>query len=262
MDRIHSTALVEDGARLGPDVKVGPFACVAAGAEIGEGCVIGPHVVVHSGVFLGPRCTLHAGVVLGDLPQDLKFDERTPSYVRIGEGCTLREGVTVHRGSKAESVTRVGKDCFLMVNSHVGHDVHLEDKVILANGALLAGHVRVEEGVFVGGNTAVHQFCRVGRLAFLGGEAAVITDVLPFCMIRPGSANTLMGLNVVGMRRAGMGKEERDQVKYAFDLFFRSDLSLTEAVERIRSEFSSGPALEMADFVRGTKRGICRLSAH
>ena len=256
---IHPTAVVEAGAELGADVSVGAGAFVEAGAKIGAGCVIGPHAVIFKYVTLGPRCRVHANAVLGDLPQDLGFHEAA-TFVRIGADCTFREGVTVHRGTKPDTATVVGDNCYLMANSHLAHNVKLGNRVILANGVLLAGYVEVGDNVFCGGNAAVHQFCRIGRLVMLQGLAGISQDVPPFCTMHGTTMNGVAGLNIVGLRRAGLTPEQRLDVKRAFKLLYHSGLNYRDAVVRIRAELPPGPAQEMADFVATTKRGIAGVS--
>ncbi len=255
---LHPTALIDPAARLGADVTVGPYAVIGPDVELGAGCVIGPHAVLHPYTTLGPGCQVHAHAILGGLPQDLAFKECV-SYVRIGAGCVFREGVTVHRGTQPDSVTEIGDGCFLMANSHVGHNVRLGKRVILANGVLLGGYVEVGDGAFLSGNVLVHQFCRIGRLVMMGGGSGVGKDVPPFCLIRPLAMNRISGLNTVGLRRAGLTPAQRLEIRRAFRLLAASDLTTTRAVARIRAEFSEGPALEMADFVASARRGICRV---
>ena len=257
---IHATAQVSPAARLGKDVSVGPFAVIGENVTIGDGSDIGPHVAVFPYTTIGARCRIHAGAVLGDLPQDLSFKE-VPSYVRIGDECVIREGVTIHRGTKAETVTEIGDGCYLMAFSHFAHNVRLGRSVIVANGALLAGYVDVGDRVFISGNCVVHQFVRIGRLAMLGGASGISKDVPPFCTTRPAEVNRLVGLNVVGMRRAGMNPEERLEVKRAFTLLYRSGLNFREAAQRIREQTTSPMAVELADFVGASKRGICAMRA-
>lgn len=254
----HPTAVIEPGAEVAECVEVGPFAYIQAGARIGRGSRIGPHVTVMGGVELGEDCRVHAGAVLGDLPQDLAF-KGEPSSVRIGHRCVLREGVTVHRGTKPGTATVVGDDCFLMANSHLAHNVQLGPQTIVANGALLAGYVEVGARAFISGNVAVHQFVKIGRLAMLGGGAGVSKDVPPFCTLRPCALNTVAGLNVVGMRRAGMSPEQRMDVRRAFKLLFRSGLNPMQASEAIRSQLPDGPAHDMARFVDTATRGLCAM---
>jgi len=257
--QIHPTAVVEDGARLGQDVRVGPFAYIAAGAEIGDGCSVGPHVTILTGSYIGEGCQIHAGAVIGGVPQDIGY-EGADSAVRIGRNCVIREGATVNRGCKHGSVTEVGEECLLMAYSHVAHDAKLGNRVILANNALAAGYVEIHDRAFISGNVAIHQFVRIGKVAMLGGNCAVSKDVPPFCTVRPGGINRVLGLNVVGLRRAGYSAEERRQIKRAFDILYRSNLTPREAVEVLKREFPQGPAFEFAKFVEESERGICALA--
>jgi UDP-N-acetylglucosamine acyltransferase len=256
--RIHPTAIVEAGAEIGADVSVGPFTVIEAGAEVADGCVIGPHAVIHGSTALGPRCTVHAGAILGDLPQDLAF-AGGPSRVQIGADCVVREGVTVHRGTRPDSVTRVGDGCMLMAFAHIAHNVELGARVIVCNGALLAGYVHVGSDAFVSGNCVVHQFVHIGRLAMLGGGCGVSKDVPPFCTVRPVSANRILGLNLVGLKRAGLGPQQRRAVKQAFGLLYRAGVTPREAAELIESELDDPLAREIAAFARASARGICPL---
>jgi UDP-N-acetylglucosamine acyltransferase len=227
---------------------------VQAGATIGEGTRLVSHVVVLSGATVGREGSLHAGAVIGDLPQDLAFGGGE-TFVRVGDRCRLREGVTIHRGTVDGSTTVVGDDCMLMANSHVAHNCRLGDRVMMANGVLLAGHVEVGERVFLGGGTTVHQFTRIGRLAMVSGMSAVKRDVPPFCMTRELSSG-VMGLNTVGLRRAGIGSEDRMALKRAFRILYRSGLALSRALERIEAEVDNLLAAELVEFIAGSKRGI------
>ena len=235
---------------------MGPYAVLYGPSVIGEGCDIGPHAVVHPFATLGRGCRLHAGACIGDIPQDTQY-EACESYVRVGEGTVFREHVTVHRGAKPGTETIIGDRCYLMHGSHVAHNCTVGARVILVNHAVLAGYVAVEDGAFLSAHTAVHQFCRVGRMAMLGGGSAVSVDLAPFCTTRPVSVNVLLGLNVVGMRRAGMGPADRKQVKDAYRILFASGLKREEAVRRIRRAHAEGPALHMAGFVEASERGVC-----
>jgi len=257
---LHPTAIIDPHAVLGQNVTVGPFVVVEADVEIGDGCTIGPQVVVHRYTTLGAGCRIHAGAVLGDLPQDLGFAGDVSS-VRIGHNCVIREGVTINRGTKAGTATVVGAGCFLMANSHLGHNVQLGDQVIVANGALLAGYVEVGERAFVSGNVLIHQFTRVGRLAMLSGGAGLGKDVPPFCTVHGVMSNTVAGLNLVGLRRAGFSVDERQQIKRAFDLLYRSGRNVTQAVAALKTDFPTGPAAEFAPFIEASRRGICRFGA-
>ena len=256
---IHPSAVVEVGVELGAKVSVGAGAFIETGAQIGADCVIGPHAVIFKHVTLGPRCRVHANAVLGDLPQDLAFKD-SESFVRIGADCIIREGVTIHRGTKPGTATVVGDHCFLMANSHLAHNVQLGRHVILANGVLLAGYVEVGDNVFFGGGVGVHQFVHIGRLVMVQGLAGISQDVPPFCTMHGTTMNSVAGLNIVGLRRAGLTPEQRLEIKRAFKLLYLSGLNYRDAVMRIHAELPPGPAHEMADFVAASKRGIAGFS--
>ena len=257
---IHPTAIVEPGAQLGADVHIGPFAYVAASARLGDACVLGPRAVVLGHTTLGARCKVHSGAVLGDLPQDLSFKDDTPSFVSIGDDCVFREGVTVHRGTKPGTSTRIGHHVYMMANSHAAHNVEIGDHVILANGVLLAGYVVVGERCFLGGNAGVHQFCHVGRLAMVGALHVVTKDLPPFCITPSSGCSLVSGLNVVGLRRAGFSAPQRALIKQAFSILYRSGLNTSQARERLLAEPDNPFAAEFAEFLSRAKRGLCRPS--
>jgi UDP-N-acetylglucosamine acyltransferase len=257
MPEIHPTAVVEDGATLASDVVVGPFCYVQRGARLAEGCRLDAHVIVYGSVSLGARCRVHAGVVLGDSPQDLAFDAANVSHVEIGETCVLREGVTVHRGTKPDTTTRIGKSCYLMANSHVAHNCELGNNVILANGVLLAGYVTIGSGVFLSGNCVVHQFVRVGRLAMMAGLSAISQDLPPFFTTRFTTTNTISGINSVGLRRAGIDGEGRKAIKSVFRRLYRENLNVSDALREIRSGEMDPLVCELVDFISASERGIC-----
>lgn len=256
---IHPTAIVEPGAQLGVDVQVGPFAYVAATARLGDGCVLAPHAVVLGHTILGARCKVHSCAVIGDLPQDLSFSGE-PSFVVVGDDCTFRESVTVHRGTKPGTTTRIGNHVFMMANSHAAHNTEVGDYVVMANTAALGGYVVVGERCFIGGNVGVHQFCHIGRLAMVGAGAIISKDLPPFC-IAPSSRNSFVsGLNLVGLRRAGLTAAQRAQIKQAFHLVYRSGLNTSQAATRLRAETANPFAAEFAEFLSHAHRGICRPS--
>ncbi|MBI3986252.1 MAG: acyl-ACP--UDP-N-acetylglucosamine O-acyltransferase [Lentisphaerae bacterium] len=256
--KIHPSAVIEPGAELGRDVEIGPFCYVAARVTIGDGTVLGPHVTILPYTTLGKGCRLHANAVIGDLPQDLAFKE-SETFVRIGNQCVLREGVTIHRGTKPGTATELGDQCYLMANSHLAHNVKLGNQVILVNGVLLAGYVEVGDRAFLGGAAIVHQFVRIGRLAMLGGGCGIGKDVPPFCTTVPFENNAILGLNVVGMRRAGLTPGQRLEIKRCYHLLYRSGLNLLAAQEKIKAEFTSPQALEICAFLAASRRGICLL---
>lgn len=252
---IHPSAIVEKGAQLGERVTLGPFSFIDADTVVGDDCLIGPHVVIHRHTTLGARSRVHANAVLGDLPQDTSF-KNVVSYARIGDACVIREGVTIHRGTKEATATVIGNGCMLMANSHVAHNVQMGNHVILANGALLAGYAELGDRTFVSGNSAVHQFCRIGRLAMLGGVSVVTKDVPPFCIHMTGACNRIAGLNIVGLRRAGLTAAQRKSIQHAFNMVYRSGLNVTQALERLRADAPDELACEFIAFVASSKRGI------
>lgn len=254
---IHPTAVIEDGAELGADVTVGAFCYVDRDVKIGDRCILGPHVTILRHTTLGPGCRVHSGAVLGDFPQDFAFRD-AESYVRIGANCMIREGVTVHRGTQAGTVTEVGDGCLLMAQSHLAHNVKLGNQVVVANGALLAGYVEVGDRAFISGNCLVHQFTRIGRLAMMSGASAVQKDVLPFCMTRSVSPNTIMGLNVVGLRRAGFTAEDRRVLKQALMVIYNAGLNSSQAIAKLTEEFDSELVQEWCQFIQASKRGLCK----
>lgn len=236
--KIHPSAWIEEGARIGADVE------------------IGPNVVIFKHVDIGDRTKIHAGAVIGGEPQDLAF-KGVESFVRIGSDCVIREYVTINRGTKEGTSTVMGDGCYLMAYSHLAHNVVIGNKVIIANSVPLAGYVKAGDGVFFGGNAAVHQFVQIGRLAMIAGLSAVAMDVPPFCSTRSATISTIAGLNIVGMKRAGISPGDRTAIRSAFKVLFCSGLNRSQAVDRMKAEFPTGPASELWQFVEKSERGIC-----
>lgn len=257
MADIHATAVIDPGVELGADVSVGPFTYIACGARIGDGCRIGPGVTIHGFARIGRGVRIHAGAVIADEPQDLGF-ENADSFVEIGDACWIREHVTIHRGSKAGSVTVVGPGCMLMAGAHLAHNVQLGEKVMLVSGVLLAGYVQVGDRAIMSGNSGAHQFTRIGRLALVSANTVVTQDVPPFCVTPHVTSNRVIGLNVIGMRRAGMSADERREVRRVFKAYYREGLSGRTAVSELERRFPSGPAHDFVEFIKGTRRGVCR----
>lgn len=253
---VHPTAVLHPSVRLGAGTRIGPYAILGEDVVLGDRCEVGPGVHLVRWVEAGADNRFHSGVVIGDAPQDLRHDG-SPSSVRIGSGNVFREHVTVHRGAKPGGVTVLGDGNFLMAGSHVGHDGVLGNHVILANGALLAGHVQVGDRAFISGNCLVHQFCRVGRLALMQGGSAISKDLPPFCIGR--GDNGMCGLNVVGLRRAGVEAAQRLALRRAYHTLFRSGRRLVESLAELEAGFAAEPmVLEWVAFVRSGKRGVCR----
>lgn len=250
---IHRTAIVHPQAELDITVEVGPYAVIDAGVKLGAGCVVGPHTYLTGALTVGVQNHFHKGCAIGDAPQDLKY-KNEPTGVRIGDHNVFREHVTVHRSSKAGEWTVIGSHCLLMANAHVGHNSKVCDHAILANGALLGGYATIGERAFISGNCLVHQFCSVGAVAMMQGGAGLSKDLPPFTIAS--GVNHICGLNAVGLRRAGYGSSERLELRRAYSALFRSGRILSEALAIADPLFKSGPARELIDFIRSSKRGV------
>ena len=256
---IHPTAIIHPQAKLNTTVQIGPFAVVDAGVELGANCVVGPHAYLTGETKIGAGNRFHAGCVIGDAPQDLKYKDE-PTRLRIGDGNVFREHVTIHRSTKPEAETTVGSHNFFMANSHIAHNCVVGNHVILANGALLGGHAVVQDRAFISGNCLVHQFTRVGTLALMQGGAAISQDLPPFAIAL--RDNEICGLNAVGLRRAGFTAEQRLELKRLYHLLFRSGMNLREAQMSARENFGSAPAKVLLDFIAEARRGVCSDSGH
>jgi UDP-N-acetylglucosamine acyltransferase len=252
---IHPLAAVSPYAILGHDVKIGPFSVVESGVEIGDRTALASRVVLRSGTSLGCDNVVCEGAVLGGMPQHLQMPE-CPGRVAIGDGNVIRENVTIHRAMEADKVTRVGNGCLIMVGAHVAHDCALGNNVILTNNSMLGGHVAIADRAYVSGGVAVHQFCRIGRLAMVGGLARVRQDVPPFVTVDGGST-MIVGLNRVGLRRAGYTSQQMVDLKEAYRLIYRSGLPWEEMLQNLATRFSDGPAAEfLRFFLGGNARGF------
>jgi UDP-N-acetylglucosamine acyltransferase len=251
----HPTAIVSDTALIGDGVEIGPYAIVEADTAIGDRCELRAHAVVKRFTRLGAGNRVHEGAILGGEPQDVSF-KGEPSRLVIGDRNLIREGVTIHRATTPGGQTSVGSDCFLMAYAHIAHENRIGDRVILANNVLLAGHVEIGQQAFLSGGVGVHQFCRVGRLAMVGGHSKVIKDCLPF-VITDGFPARARGLNLVGLRRAGIPAGEIRSLKEGYRLLLRSALPLEDALQRMAG-LGSLLVDEMIAFVRASKRGFHR----
>lgn len=253
--RIHPSAVIAPDAQLGEHVEIGAFAIIGEDCVVGDGCVIAPRVSLERSVRLGANVKVGVGTVLGGDPQDLKFaGERTT--VEIGDDTTIREYTTINRGTAQSFKTTIGRKCFVMSYVHLAHDCHIGDGVILANGVQLAGHVTVDERAIISGLTAVHQFARIGRYAFVGGMTRVSQDVPPY-LKAVGNPMKLYGLNSVGLRRHNFDEAVLRELKRAYRLLFRSELNVSQALERARNELVMHPEIELfLEFVENSQRGV------
>ncbi len=256
--KIHPTAIVSPSARLADGVEIGAFACVGEEVEIGARTVVQAHAVLDGLVRLGPDNFIGFGAIIGARPQDLSFQPGTRSGVEIGRGNIIREQVTIHRGTAADSFTMLGDENFLMAGAHVGHNCAIGNKTIIANNCLLGGHVTLEDSVFLGGGCVFHQHTRVGRLAITQGTSGFGKDLPPYVIGT--DVNKVAGLNVVGLKRAGFGPEARAEIREAFRLLYESGRNVSQALEEAGAKTWSAPAQAFFDFVAAAKkRGICGL---
>jgi UDP-N-acetylglucosamine acyltransferase len=250
--KIHPTAIVDPGAQVGADVEIGPYCVISAGAVIGDRSRIQAHAVIEGSVTMGPENFVGYGAIIGAAPQDLAFDPKTKSSVEIGQGNTIREYCTIHRGTVEGSATKIGDGNFLMVGNHIGHNCVLGNGVVMANDCLLAGYVRIDDRAFIGGGSRFHQGIRMGRLVM--AEGRFTQNLPPFLSA---AKNEVYGYNILGMRRASFSGTERDEVKHALKLLYRSGLNTKQALEKA-AETEFGPiGREFFDFVANAgKRGI------
>lgn len=255
---IHPSAVVSPRAELGEATYVGPYCTVGAEVRTGRGVRFESHCVVDGRTFIGDETHVFPFASIGLEPQDLKY-RGEPAETRVGSRCRIREFVTIHRGTEGGGMlTSVGDDCLVMAQAHVAHDCLVGDRVIMANAATLAGHVRVEDGANIGAYSGVHQFCRVGREAYIGGYSVVVKDALPFALT-VGNHAKCYGLNTVGMRRRNYPKETIEALQHAFRLLLSSKLNTTQALTRIRQEVQDSTEVsELARFIEMAERGVVK----
>lgn len=251
---IHPLASVSPDASLGIGVTVAAFASIEAGVTLGDYCTVASGAVIKTGVRMGCHNEVCEHAVIGGQPQHVARPEAVGEIV-IGDHNVFREGVTIHRALKPDGQTVVGDHNYLMAAAHLGHDAHLGNHCILANAALVGGHVDIEDRAFISGAVAIHQFCRIGRFSMIGGHARVVQDVPPFMLI-DGQTGSVVGLNSVGLRRAGFATEEITALKAAYRVIYRRGLIWSEVLEALRVEFPSGLAAHLYTFLAGGRRGF------
>jgi UDP-N-acetylglucosamine acyltransferase len=251
---IHSTAIIHPKAKLDPTVQVGPYAVIDEGVELGANCIVGPQVYLTGKTVIGTGNKFHAGAVIGDAPQDLKY-KGEPTGLRIGNNNVFRENVSVHRSATLNEDTVIGSNCFVMATGHIAHNCQVGDGVIMAKGSMLGGHVIVENRAVISGAAAAHQFVRIGTLALMQGLSGTSKDVPPFTITR--GINQICGLNIIGLRRAGFTPEQRLEVKQVYHLLFRRSQRLETALAEGRARFSTPGAKLLIEFVASSKRGVC-----
>ena len=255
---LHETSVVGAGAEIGADCYIGPFCTVGEGVTLADGVRLDSHVVIDGKTSVGRETHIFPFVSIGLAPQDLKYAGE-PTEVEIGERNHIREFVTIHRGTAGGGgVTRIGNDNLLMAQAHVAHDCQVGSNVIMANAATLAGHVEIGDRASVGAYSGVHQFCRVGYEAFVGGYSVVVKDAPPFAIIQ-GNHAKCYGLNRIGLRRRGYSKQTIEKLNHAYHLFLSAKLNTTQAVERMRAEITGCKEVEMLiEFIATSKRGVVK----
>ena len=255
--KVHPAAVIQPGAKLAEDVKVGPYSVIGEYVTLGSGCVVGAHCVLEGHTTIGENNRIHTGAAIGGAPQDLKYRGQGTSLV-IGNNNNFREYVTVNIGTvEGGGTTRIGNNVHMMAYSHIAHDCEIHDGVIIANGGTLGGHVEIGEKAIVGGLVGICQFVRIGKLSIIGGCSKVAQDVIPFATL-DGHPARVYGLNLLGLKRAGIANDIQQHLKHALQLLFRSGLSRDAALERIERECGQSPeVLHLMDFVRRSERGIC-----
>ena len=257
-ERIHPTAIIHPKAKLAEGVSVGPYTVIDESVSVGPRTKIGAHAVLEGRTTIGADCEIFSGAVIGSIPQDLKYRGEESALI-IGDRNKIREYVTINPGTEGGGgKTVIGSDCLLMAYSHVAHDCIVGDRVVIANSAALAGHITIEDRAIVGGLVGIHQFVRVGTLAFIGGCSRVAQDVPPYATV-VGYPAKIFGLNVEGMRRSGISDEAKQHLHHAYKILFNSKLSMRNAVEQAAKEDPTSPEVQhLLKFVRESKRGVCR----
>jgi UDP-N-acetylglucosamine acyltransferase len=253
---VAPTARIHPGAEVGPQAVIGEYVIVEGDVVIGAHCRLEPYVYVKRWTTLGERNEVSAGTVLGTDPLDKNFTGAR-SYLRIGNGNIIREHYTISRGTQPESITEVGDGNYIMTSGHIAHNCKIGNNCVIASCALIAGHVEVEDQAFISGGVVIHQYSKIGKLAMIGGNSRVNSDVAPFFLYSDFNVAP-KGLNLVGLRRAGLRKEEIAALKLAYRLLFRSQLKLADALGRIEAELHTTETQHLVNFIRASKRGICR----
>ncbi len=256
---VHPTALVAPGAVVPPSATVGPYCTVGPHVTLGEQCELVSHVVLDGHTTLGAGCRVYSFAAIGVAPQDLKYAGE-PTRLEVGERTVIRECVTISRGTAGGGgVTRIGSHCLIMAYTHIGHDSTIGDHCILANGATLAGHVTVEDYASVGALCPVHQFCRIGRHAYIGGGTTITQDVLPYSLTSAKRETHAYGLNKVGLERRGFSREQLRALQHAYRLLLAAKLNTTQALEALRAEANASEEVQyLRSFIESSQRGVLK----
>lgn len=256
MAKLHPSAIISPKAKLAKDLEVGPYTLIGDSVTIAEGTKIGSFCVIEGNTRIGKRCRIFTGAVIGSIPQDLKY-KGEKSYLEIGDDNIIREYCTLNPGTNDGSKTRVGTGNLFMAYSHIAHDCMVGDHCVFANNATLAGHVTIEDQAVIGGLVAIHQFCRMGKLSIVGGCSKVVQDIPPFATC-DGHPARVYGLNLVGLRRAGLGQDAIEKLSQAFKIIFNSGLTLKHAIDEVKNKVTTLSEITyLLDFINNSQRGIC-----
>lgn len=253
---IHNTAIISSDAVIGENVSVGAYAIIEGDVRIGDNNSIGSHAIIKSHTYMGSNNIVHDNAMLGNVPQDISFDKSKVTHLVIGDNNEFREFCNIHRASADNGKTIIKNNCFIMACGHVAHDCIIEDNVVICNGALIAGYVKVGRNAFISGNVTVHQFCMIGAYAMLGGLTRIPQDILPYSLVVSTPA-TVYKINIVGLRRAGFSSEDITEAEHAHNIWYNWGSTKSEFVERYKDDTSlSSIAKEVVDFIVESKRGI------
>ena len=247
--------VIDPNAKIGENVKIGPFVTIDGNVEIGDGTVIDSNVTIHSGARIGKNCHIHAGAVISDVPQDLKFKGEDTVAI-IGDNTVIRECVTVHRGTASKGKTVIGNNCLIMAYSHVAHDCLLHDHIIMSNAVQMAGEVVVDDWAILGGGTLVHQFSHIGPHVMIQGGSQVNKDLPPYVMVGR-QPISFMGINSVGLNRRGFTPEQIEIINQVYRTIYLSDLNFKTALEKVEKEIPASPERDLIiDFIKNSPRGV------
>ena len=256
---IHATAIIDPRAQIDPTAKIGPYVIIDGPVVIGAETQVGPFTNIMGETTIGEGCQIHARVTIGDLPQDRAY-KKERSFCRVGNQVIIREGATIHRATGEHAATVIGDNCFLMTNTHIGHNCELESGVIMISGAALGGHVHIGERAIISGNSGVHQFCRIGTLAMIGGLSKVTQDIPPYMMTD--QFGTVIAINLVGLKRAGFNSDQRREIKEAFRILYRAGYTHRHAMDELLAHNYSEAVTPLIDFLMETSaRGITKGAA-
>lgn len=253
-NNIHPTAIVSSNSDIGEGVSIGPYSIIEGDTKISDNTKIDSYVQIKEYTTIGEYCQIFSNSVLGEIPQDKKFNNEI-SKLKIGNNTIIREFCTLNRGTSETGITVVGNNCLLMAYVHVGHDSIINDDVILANAVQLGGHVIIDDFSTIGGMTPVHQFCRIGKYAFIGGGLRVVQDVPPYILAN-GEPLKFCGINIIGLRRRRFSAKQREDIKSIYKIIYNSDLNISQAITEISKNYSSGESETIISFVKSSTRGL------